>query len=297
MAKMRIPLLFIPLSSAKMFGTRFKGLGNRFVAFYPPVRYDLKDLDINLPVDQYGAAAFFSAAIWAFLLSLFALLFLSTIDINIGLRLLLIFLISIVMFAGFSLFYLFYPGMMLKNMGAMIDRELIFVIRDMIIQMSSGIPFFTVLENVGNSNYQYLSEEIRNVLISVKSGTPLINALENMALHTQSKFLKKISWQLVTSIRAGADLTSTLKGISKMLVDYQFSMSKAFNSELNFIILIYMMVSAVLPTIGMTVMVIFSVFGLLGITPDFLMLVVFASFFGQLLIIAYVQVKRPNLYM
>ncbi|MCX6769815.1 MAG: type II secretion system F family protein, partial [Candidatus Micrarchaeota archaeon] len=197
----------------------------------------------------------------------------------------------------FTALFFAYPGMIAKNIGSSIDRELIFAMRDMLIQISSGIPLFTVIENIGKSNYDYVSAEFQTVATNVKGGSALIDELESMAIRTQSEYLKKTTWQLVTSIRAGANLTSTLKSIVKLLVDYQFSISKSFNAELNFIILIYLMVAAVLPTIGTTVLVIFSVFGLFGVSSELLTGVVFLGFAGQCAIIGYVNLKRPNFFM
>ena len=168
--------------------------------------------------------------------------------------------------------------------------------RDMLIQVNSGIPLFNTLENLGNSSYKHVGPEFRSVATNVKGGSSLIDELESMAIRTQSEYLKKVAWQLVTSIRAGANLSSTIKGIVKLLVDYQFSLFKSFNAELNFIILIYLMIAAVLPTIGTTVMVIFSVFGMLGVTPEIFAGVVALGFMGQIGIIGYVKMKRPSLF-
>jgi pilus assembly protein TadC len=294
----RIPLMLLPMSSMQRYGSQFKGLGVRLLGFYPSLRYDLRNIGYDVQVEYYCVISFFSAMVWAVLLSLFFALLLSispTLPLQVKALVPILAFVSIFMF--FIGFYFAYPGVVSKNIGAAIDHELIFVMRDMLIQISSGIPLFTVLENIGNANYDYVSKEMKSLVTKVKGGSALIDELENMAIRTQSEYLKKTTWQMVTAIRAGADLTSTLKSIVKMLVDYQFSLSKSFNAELNFIILIYLMVSAVLPTIGTTVMVIFSVFGLLGVSPELLTTVVMVGFIAQFAIIWYVHLKRPNLYM
>jgi flagellar protein FlaJ len=101
---------------------------------------------------------------------------------------------------------------------------------------------------------------------------------------------------MATAIRSGANMVSTIRGVVKMLVDYQFTLMKSFNAELNFIVLIYLMVAAVLPTIGTTVLVIFSVFGMLGVTPEVFSVLIGMSFLGQAMVIGYVKLKRPNLF-
>jgi pilus assembly protein TadC len=294
----RIPFMLIPLSSAQGIGSRFRGVGIRILAFYPSVRYDLRSLGLELPPENYCTIAFFSAMIWAILVTFVIgmMLFIAGGTLPLPVKIFVPFLAMFVFTLLVLVVHLAYPKIISGGISAKVDRELIFAMRDMLIQISSGVPFFTVVENIGSSNYEYLSDEFKDVANRVKAGSPLLDEIENMAIRTQSEYLKKTSWQLVTAIRTGANLTTTLKSIVKVLVDYQFSLSKSFNAELNFIILVYLMISAVLPTIGTTVLVIFSVFGMLGITSDVFMGIIFLSFFGQMGIIAYVNSKRPNLF-
>ncbi|MFA6214261.1 MAG: type II secretion system F family protein [Candidatus Micrarchaeia archaeon] len=297
MAITRIPLMFFSLAQAQSTGEQFHAIGVRVISFYPNVRYDLRNIGVEFPAEHYCSAAFLSALIWAFVATLFLGVFLSAIPtIPMVLRIALPLVIGFLAFLISAIFYLFYPRMMGKSIGTTIDRELIFAMRDMLIQISSGIPLFTVIENIGSSNYGYVSMEFKRVATNVKGGSPLLHELELMAIRTQSEYLKKISWQLVTAIRSGANLTATLKSVVKVLVDYQFSISKSFNAELIFIILIFMLLSAVLPTIGTTVLVIFSVFGMFGISSEVLLAVVVISFFAQAGIVAYVYTKRPNFF-
>ncbi len=297
MAITRIPLMFFSLAQAQAMGVRFHAIGVRIIPFYPNVRYDLKNLGVDFPAEDYCSAAFLSGAIWGAIIAAFLGIFLTAApSIPFALKLVLPFLAGFLALLVATIFFLMYPRMMGKTIGSTIDKELIFAMRDMLIQISSGIPLFTVIENLGSANYGYVSMEFQRVATNVKGGSALLNEIELMAIRTQSEYLKKISWQLVTAIRSGADLTSTLKSIVKILVDYQFAISKSFNAELNFIILIFMLVSAVLPTIGTTVLVIFSVFGMFGVSSEVLLGVVVVSFLVQAGIVAYVYTKRPNFF-
>lgn len=246
--------MLLPLSSAQTIGSRFRGIGVRILAFYPSVRYDLHNIGIEDPAENYCAIAFFSAAIWALLFAIFIGLALSTNKtLPLPVKVMVPSLGFVIVLLFFLILHLAYPKIIANNIATKIDRELIFSMRDMLIQISSGVPLFSVIENIGNSNYDYLSAEFKSVATKVKGGSPLLDEIENMAIRTHSDYLKKTSWQLVTAIRAGANLTTTLKSIVKVLVDYQFSLSKSFNAELNFIILVYLMLAAVLPTIGTAV--------------------------------------------
>lgn len=293
----RIPLMIFPLSSGRTLGNRFKGLGVRLVSFYPSVRYDLRDIGVEMPAEQYGALATLSALCWAGLIGLMAGVLVGLGASPLPVKVLVPLLAFFVSLLLFLVLHLAYPRMIAATIAAQEDRELIFVMRDVLIQISSGIPLFTVIENVGNTGYDYIGHEFREVAARVRGGAPLLDEMEAMAIRTRSEYLKKTTWQLVTAIRSGANLTDTLKSVVKNLVDYQFSLSKSFNAELNFIILIYLMAAAVLPTIGTTVLVIFSVFGLLGVSPELFLGIIGLSFVMQMAIIGYVRLKRPNLFI
>jgi len=290
--------MLLPLSSAHTMGSRFRGVGIRILGFYPGVRYDLRAVGFDEPPENYCTIAFFSAMVWSVLVTIVVTMIMLVAGgtLPLPVKILVPFLTSFIMTFLVLIVHLAYPKIISGGISAKEDRELIFAMRDMLIQISSGVPFFNVVENIGNSNYEYLSDEFKDITNKVKAGSPLLDEIESMAIRTQSEYLKKTSWQLVTAIRTGANLTQTLKSIVKVLVDYQFSLSKSFNAELNFIILVYLMTAAVLPTIGTTVLVIFSVFGMLGITSEVFLGIIFLSFFGQMGIIAYVNSKRPNIF-
>ena len=293
----RIPLMLLPVSSGRTLGVRFRGLGNRIVAFYPSIRYDLRDVGVELSAEQFGTITLFSALGWAVIFTVLSAILIGISSSPLPVKILVPFLAFIVSLLLFLVLHLAYPRMLADNIAKQEDRELIFVMRDVLIQISSGIPLFTVIENVGDTDYNYIGPEFREVAARVRGGAPLLDELEAMAIRTRSEYLKKTTWQLVTAIRSGANLTATLKSVVSNLVEYQFSLSRSFNAELNFIILIYLMAAAVLPTIGTTVLVIFSVFGLLGVSPELFIGVFALSFIGQIAIIGYVRSKRPNLFI
>jgi len=234
------------------------------------------------------------------MLGFFAAIFLFLISIIRGFELPLPILLPFFGFLVITLMMLalniYYPKITSRTVASKIDRGLIFAARDMLIQVSSGIPLFQTLSNVAEGDYGQISIEFKRAVNSARSGSSLTVALEEMAIRNQSQYLKKMSWQLITAMRSGANLAKSLKSIIKLLVDYQLRLIKAYNAELNFIVLIYLLASAVLPTVGTTVLVIFSVFGVLGITPEIYAGLVLFGFLVQVFIIAFVYIRRPRMY-
>mgnify|MGYP001040356096 CR=1 FL=1 len=296
MSRPKVFFMFLPDSIINHLGLRFKGLGQKIVSSMPGIRYDLRNAHIELSAENYVIGSFFSALI----LGLFSFIFLITISylrnfsfpLNLVLPLSSFFLTTIFFFV----LNLYYPRIISKTIATRIDRGLIFALRDLLIQINSGIPLYQAIENIADGDYDQVSVEFKVLASKTRSGVPLLKALEDMALENKSKFLKKVCWQLVTAIRSGANLSLTVKGLIKMLVDDQLKQVKAYNAELNFIVLIYLLAAAVLPTVGSTVLVIFSVFGVLGINPQIYLSLIIVSVILQSIIIGYVFVRRPKMY-
>ncbi|MFN3910133.1 MAG: type II secretion system F family protein [Candidatus Anstonellaceae archaeon] len=291
-----IGFMFLPENVIKEAGLRFKGFGQKVVQTMPGLKYDLSNAHIEIEAESYVVGSFLSALI----LGIFSLIFLIIVSQLRGFEFPLNILLPFFGFLLTTIFFfalnLYYPKITSKSVAAKIDRGLIFASRDMLIQISSGIPLYQTIENVAEGDYDQVSVEFKKVSKQAASGKALIAALEEMAIQNQSKYLKKMCWQLVTAIRSGTNLTTTLKGIIKMLVDDQLKQIKAYNAELNFIVLIYLLAAAVLPTVGSTVLVIFSVFGVLGITPSVYLTLIVISVIVQMIIIGYVYVRRPKMY-
>ena len=292
----QVGLLFIPAPLVHQLGSRFKGIGLKVNAFFPGLHYDLSNAQIEVPAIHYGVGAFFSALFFALFISFFFGFIAIVREFEIALLILLPLFSFMVVFMGLFVLHMYYPKMLSKSISSKIDRGLLFACRDMLIQVSSGIPLYQSIQNISEGDYGQVSVEFRKVVAEARSGTSLINALENMAVRNQSVYLKKMSWQLITAIRSGASLTKSLKGIIKLLVDYQLRLIKAYDSELNVIVLLYLLTAAVLPTVGTTVLVIFSVFGVLGISPEIYSGLIAVGIFIQIMIIVYVYVRRPRMY-
>ncbi|HQT45077.1 MAG TPA: type II secretion system F family protein, partial [Candidatus Micrarchaeota archaeon] len=149
--------------------------------------------------------------------------------------------------------------------------------------------------SVAVAGYGKVSDEFEKSYKDISLGRSTIDSLEDMAVRTRSQYLKKTVWQIVTTIRSGSNLSTTLKSMVTMLVNYQYGLIKKYNSELNFLVLLYLLAAAVIPTVGVTVLVIFSVFGILGINETVFFGVVMISFILQLTLIGFIKMERPNI--
>jgi len=84
----------------------------------------------------------------------------------------------------FSLFVLFsqlvYPKIYSARKQREIERNLIPALKDMHVQLNSGIPLFSILVNISASKYGALSKEFKKAVIKINTGTPEIEVLEKL---------------------------------------------------------------------------------------------------------------------
>ena len=292
---MRVPLMLVSVESARGLSARFTGLGRRLLGLYPGVKYDLRAMGADLEAEKYAVAALLSALIWGALFGIFA--FLALTWRNMGSADILAALVGISFFVLFFILHLIHPGMIVRRIAEKTDRALTFALRELLMQVSSGVSLFDAMSIVAKSDYGYVSKEFEVVVREVSSGISEAKALERMAFRTKSEYLKKAIWQLVTAIESGSSLAGALRSVLDTLVSYQYRAIKSYSADLNFIILIYLLVAAVVPSLGITLLVILSAFSGLGVTESLLAAVVIFAFIVQFVMIGIIRNARPEIYV
>lgn len=202
--------------------------------------------------------------------------------------------------AGFSGFlgafavHLIYPRIIAQNARAGIDQGLIFALKSLLIQVSSGVSLYDSMSNVAKSKYGTISQEFQTVVQEINAGMTEATALERLALRTESEFLKKTVWQLVTSLRTGSSVANALQAIVNTLTEYQSRVIKSYAAELNLYILMYLLIAAALPTIGITFMVILSAVGGSEIREETIFMAVGSALVIQVVMIGFIRTRAPQ---
>ena len=201
---------------------------------------------------------------------------------------------------GLSIFMLFYmlamPRIKIKKRGAFIERNLSYALKDLEIQTGAGIPVFDAIVHVANGGYAECSDEFKQVIKKVESGMSVIKALDETGMHTASPFLRRIIWQIVNSMYAGSDVSISLKAISNDLTKEKETRIKAYGQEMNMWSLMYMLMVIVLPSQGITLLIILStlvdIFGSIDKNIVFGGIIIFMVMF-QFMLIGIIKSKRP----
>lgn len=290
----RVPLMFLPAGASKRATRVFLTFAGWVAGIYPGLRYDLQKTDLDFEEKEYIAVALLHALL--FFVLFFSLFFVllhriqargmnESLIQSIGYASAIFFLILLAL--------LRYPRIMAGKKGEQIDKHLIFALKDLYLQISSGVSLYNSLVNVTKAEYGIVSEEFGKVAKAVNTGMPMANALEKMATASSSEFLRRTVWQLINTIKAGASLKGALRSVIDDLTIDQRNKIRDYAHELNLWSLVYMLFAVAIPTIGATLLVILSSFAGFGITEGMFILFIAICFLVQYILIGLIKARRP----
>jgi len=272
--------LIFPQKLAKRLAKPFRPLALKLAPCIPYLKEELASDDV-----EFIASSLMHSFLYGFL---FFLIFLPTkkpLLQLLGFAL----LVSVVLLAAI----LFYPRIQAGKKAEQIEKHLVFSLKDLTLQVSSGISLYTAMQNISQSGYGHASKEFEAITRHVNAGLPLEKALEKQAAQSRSAFLRKTIWQLVSTIRAGASVEGALRSIIKELTQDQKRKIQDYGRELSLWSLLYMLFAVAIPTIGATLLVILSGFAGYGMSESAFILFLVITFIIQIVLIGFVKSRRP----
>jgi len=199
---------------------------------------------------------------------------------------------------GFTYFnQINYPRIFSYNKAKEIEKNLIPALQDMLIQLNSGVPIYRILLNISQSKYGEVSEEFRKIANEINAGTSQIEAIEKQGQNNISEYFKRVLWQISNGMRAGSDMSIVIKESMKNLEDEQEIQIQNYGGTLNPLIMFYMLIAVIIPSLGITFLVI--IFSLTGVSKNIIYLIFFAIFglvtFTQIMFLGLIKSRRPSL--
>src|SRR3989344_7651404 len=86
--------------------------------------------------------------------------------------------LAVGLFTSFS--QINYPKVLAERQQKAIERNLLPAMEDMLIQLSSGVPLFTILVNISSSGYGQLSIEFKKAVKRINAGLPQVEVIDDM---------------------------------------------------------------------------------------------------------------------
>ena len=185
----------------------------------------------------------------------------------------------------------YYPKIKKQNEYASLSKELPYALRQLATELRSGRSLFDSLDSVASSDYGILSLEFSRVLEEIKYGESTENAFLNLERRVDSKALSRTVYEILTSLRIGANLSNSLSIIADD-VNFDIRMKlKEYSEKLNAFVMIYTFLAILAPVILLTMLLAASV--VIGdLVPGDLILVLYSVFFPMIIVFLGISIKK-----
>ncbi|MBT4136189.1 type II secretion system F family protein [archaeon] len=291
--RFKIPFTFSRLEKlkkrAKFFSSRFKHKKKS------KLEETLNACDIQLTREEFLGICFRSLFI-----NFFFLLVIST-TISMMLELNKFYLISLGLSSIFSLFIFFsqrvYPKIYVSRKQKKIEKDLLPALEDILIQLNSGIPLFSIMTNISYSDYGVLSLEFKKAVKRINAGEPEAEVLNNLGKKNPSLYFRRVLWQISNGMMAGSDMSIVIKDSIKALNEEQLIQIQNYGNRLNPLIVMYMLITVIIPTLSITFLTIIT--SMIDIEKNsatllFISLGIFVIF-AQIMFLGLIKSRRPSL--
>ena len=289
---MRIPLCPLPLEKAKSVSRKFYGPADSIPKFSSSLKLNLEQAGIPLTPKEYISISIFSS-LFLFVVSTLVLILITINRLAIGQSIGLSIIIGLIFFVA-SFFYLkTYPKLLVKKKVKNIEKNLLYTLKHLLIQIKSGIPLYDCFVSITKGNYGVISSEFEKLVKDVDTGKPIESALEEISVKNPSLNFRRSIWQISNGMKAGSDIGNLLREIINTLSQQQIVAIRRYGSQLNPLTLVYMMIAVILPSLGITFLFIFSSFSPIAVTEMTFWIILVALAILQFMYIGIIKSRRP----
>lgn len=254
--KQTIPFSPLPFEVLKKASTPLLGIGNFVGRGLPYLKLELKQAEFKINAGEYGAmmtfVVLFYFAIVSIIMFFLSLRFIPENALLMGLTIGAV--IAFLIFIQLSL----YPKMLVKKKVRDVERNLVFALRTMLIEIKSGITLFDSLRLIAEGNFGVLSDEFRKAVDEISTGSLEEEALQKLAMQNPSLFLRKALWQVSNGMKAGADISDVMEDLVETMTKEERIQINSYGASLRLLSLMYMMIGVILPAMGITLLIVLS---------------------------------------
>ncbi len=291
--KFHIPFTILPIEVLKI----------KSKYFLPKIKYkkgtkleeDLANSNIHISREEYLAICLRSFFLsFGILIVVFTTLF-----FFIKLRFFYLFgILAAFLFAAFVLFsQIVYPRIFVSRRQRNIERNLISALQDILIQLNSGIPLFSILINISSADYDELSLEFKKAVKKISSGEPEAEVLEEIGKRNPSVFFRRTLWQISSGMKSGSDMSIVIQDSMKTLHEEQIIQIQSYGNKLNPLIVFYMLIAVIIPALSITFLTIIA--AMINLPKNMTVLLFLGLFvfvmLVQIMFLGLIKSRRPSL--
>ena len=260
----------------------------RLAKSFPTLKSKLKQAGIVSKPEDFVKKTFLSAFYMTTLLVVLLFMLLAKLNIVKGILFLAVPLVFLIIF-----FYMIkLPDLVISRKEKEISKEIVFAGRFIIVELESGVPLYNAMLNVSR-NYETIGRYFKEITDKVDLGTSMEDALDEAVEFIPSNDFRKILWQIINSIRTGSNVSKSLYSVMEQITKDQMTEVNKYGKKLNPLAMFYMIVAVILPSLGITMLIILSSF--IQFELSLTILLALAGFLGfvQFMFIAMVKFSRP----
>lgn|SRR3989344_1114511 len=295
MRKIKIPFSILPAKFTGRISGIFLGVGKKIEKNFPGLKVNIEQSEYNLNPAEYASMCITASIVFFIFINIFFSILLFLIKIENAI------LLSILVSIPITLFILIqqmlYPKLVAGRKIRDIERNLLPALQNIIVQLNSGVPLFNVLVSISNEDYGEVSKQFAVAVKKINAGISQVEVLDQIATKNPSLYFRRAIWQLVNGMKSGADIGIVIRQIISSLSEEQLIQIQRYGGQLNPLAMFYMLITVILPSLGITFLIVISSF---ISSSEFITKLVFWGlyvfvFFFQIMFIGIIKTRRPTL--
>ena len=289
--------MLVPLDQAKEITASLRGLTGKLAKIMPSLHRDLAEAELKVKPDEYIGASILSATVMAVFITVLMIVLLIAVKAELQKAITMSAMSGTMVFMLFFMVLLIYPSVLSGKKAELMERDLIYALKDMLLEVSSGASIYLALNGVANSGYGEVSKEFKKIVGDSNVGIPVEDAMEQLALKTKSEHLRNSLWQIVNSMRSGSSIEGILRELTRDLTQERKNKIRSYAQELNIMILMYLLFAVVVPTIATTLIIVLGPFLGVSVGDKAFLIILPVCFFIQLSLMEFIKSRRPVVYI
>ncbi|MBW2996252.1 type II secretion system F family protein [Candidatus Woesearchaeota archaeon] len=260
----------------------------RITKSFPTLGLKLKQAGMKETPEEFVKKTFFTS----FYMTTGLTIFLIAIFSKFKLLAIIVAVLFPLLFVMVFLYFVKLPDVKIIKKRKTIDREVVYAGRFLIVEMESGVLLYNAMANVVKS-YEEIGKEFSNILNNIDMGTPIEEAINEVIELTPSPDFRRMLWQIINALRTGSDVSESLKSVIEQITKEQIIEINTYAKKLNPLAMFYMIIAVILPSLGITMLIVLSSFLSLELSLPLLIGIVVLLGLLQLMFFVIIRSSRP----
>lgn len=261
---------------------------NRIAMFFPMLKRDLRTAHMPDSPISYISKNIKISSVCAFLLTVLFFFILQKASLSFFLLIPIFIVIFFILFE----FFIISIKSKIKKREKEIDREVLFVGRYLLVKLYSGRPLLNALIETSESR-GIAPKYIKEIVNDIDTGSTIEDALRNAMVYSPSDKLRKILFHVNNALELGIDVTNPLESVLEEITKDEELEIKKYGKKLNTLVIFYMLMAVIVPSLGVAIFIVISSFVHFPITFKGLLILLFFMTVVEFFFIGLFKAIRP----